>query len=117
MADDTRSVTVDSKSRVSLGDLVAPGQRYAAWTSGGQIIMAPVVEIVRTPENAQVLDEIGAFLKDPSTGVRRSRPKRRTDGELLLAVADRIEDDAQAAADQRSDAAWSAMERAEGGRG
>lgn len=71
MADDTRSVTVDSKSRVSLGDLVTPGQRYAAWTSGGQIIMAPVVEIVRTAENAAVLDEIGAFLKDPSTGIRQ----------------------------------------------
>ena len=84
MADDTRSVTVDSKGRVSLGDLVEPGQRWGAWSSDGQIIMAPVVEVVRTAENAEVLDQIGAFLKDPSTGVRRGRPQRRTQADRCV---------------------------------
>lgn len=119
MADDTRSVTVDSKSRVSLGDLVKPGEQYAAWRNEhGQIIMAPSVTIIRTPENAAVLDQVEAFLKNPSTGVRRDRPiPRATEVSLALVRAQIAEDEAQAARDQQTDRQWSAMDRSEGGRG
>lgn len=84
---------------MSLGDLVQPGERFVAWRNpDGQIVMAPVVEVVRTPENAAVLDQIGAFLEDPSTGVRRERPQRLSDREAapLLLAADRLEAEAAA---------------------
>lgn len=127
MDDNTRSVTVDKRNRVSLGDLVEPGQQYAAWRSGEQIIMAPVVTIVRTPENTEVLDRIDAFLKDPSTGVRRERPRRRVEPDPQVTQVRQAmakagfpmidEDDEQAARDQYMDQQWERMGMEEGSRG
>lgn len=78
--DDAKLITVDSRGRVSLGDLVKPGDRFMAFSDDGQIVLSPVVTVVRTPENAEVLDRIATvnrvsgFIAD---GIRRELPQRR----------------------------------------
>lgn len=83
MPEDLTLIEVDERGRTSLGRLrPQPGRYLGEVQSDGTVVLHPAslmtaaqAHLLQRPD---VMDAINALAADPSAGVRRGRPRRRT---------------------------------------